>query len=65
MANELIFIVEDALEGGFIARSLDEEIFTGADTLRELKTKVTHAVQKHYAGQNVPEDVVLVRVKDT
>jgi hypothetical protein len=31
--NELIFIVEEAVEGGFTARALGASIFTDADTL--------------------------------
>ena len=30
--NELIFMVEEAPEGGFLARALGESIFTEADT---------------------------------
>ena len=42
--NELIFMVEEAPEGGFVARALGESIFTEADTIAELSGKVRDAV---------------------
>ena len=41
--SELIFLVEEAPEGGFIARALGVSIFTEADTLAELPDKVRDA----------------------
>ena len=38
--NELIFMVEEAPEGGFVARALGESIFTEADPIAELPGKV-------------------------
>lgn len=32
--NEIIFLVEELLEGGFCARALGESIFTEADDLK-------------------------------
>lgn len=32
--NEIIFLVEEADEGGFVARALGASIFTQGDTLR-------------------------------
>ena len=34
---EIIFIVEEALEGGLTAKALGESIFTEAETMEELK----------------------------
>jgi len=42
--SELIFVVEEAPEGGFLARALGESIFTEADTLAELSGKVRDAL---------------------
>jgi hypothetical protein len=41
--TELIFMVEEAPEGGFVARSLGPSIFTEADSLAELPEKVRDA----------------------
>ncbi len=42
--KEIIFSVEDALEGGYIARALGESIFTEADDLELLREQVRDAV---------------------
>lgn len=39
MAKEIIFIVEQAPEGGYIAQALGHSIFTEADDWDELKLK--------------------------
>jgi len=46
--KEIIFLVEDALEGGYTARALGESIFTEADTLESLRKMVKDAVNCHY-----------------
>lgn len=46
--NELIFIVEEAPEGGYTARALGEAIFTEADDLTQLRAQLRDAVQCHY-----------------
>ncbi|HEY9874129.1 MAG TPA: hypothetical protein V6D12_11870 [Candidatus Obscuribacterales bacterium] len=49
---EIIFLIEDAHEGGYIARALGESIFTQADSIEELRELVKDAVHCHY-----PDDV--------
>ena len=39
-------MVEDAPEGGFVARALGISIFTEADTIAELHGKIRDAVRK-------------------
>ena len=48
MAKEIIFLVKDALEGGYVAQALGYSIFTEADTWDELKLLVRDAVQCHF-----------------
>ena len=48
MNIELIFLVEEALEGGYTARALGESIFTEGDTLEELKTNIREATICHF-----------------
>jgi hypothetical protein len=48
---ELIFVVEDAPEGGYTARALSEAIFTEADGLKELRSQIRDAVQCHFEGR--------------
>lgn len=46
--NELIFLVEEAPEGGYTARALGASIFTEADTLDDLREQVRDAVRCHF-----------------
>ncbi len=46
--NEIIFLVEEAPEGGFTARALGESIFTEADTMEELRQQIRDAVACHF-----------------
>jgi hypothetical protein len=46
--SEIIFLVEDAPEGGYTARALGEAIFTEADTPDELRDAVRDAVRCHF-----------------
>lgn len=46
--EELIFMVEESEEGGFIAKGLGVSIFTQAETIEALKVLVKDAVNCHY-----------------
>ena len=46
--NEIVFVVEQAPEGGLTARALGESIFTEADTEAELRVAVQDAVHCHF-----------------
>ncbi|MCP9492868.1 MAG: hypothetical protein MSG64_00265 [Pyrinomonadaceae bacterium MAG19_C2-C3] len=48
MDSELIFMVEDAPEGGFTARALGTSIFTEADDVESLREMVRDAVRCHF-----------------
>ena len=43
--NELIFLVEEAPEGGYTARALGQSIFTEADDFTGLEANVRDAVR--------------------
>ena len=51
--NEIIFLVEEAQEGGYLARALGESIFTEADTLKKLKKMIGDAVLCHFDSGTV------------
>jgi hypothetical protein len=59
MLTELIFIVEDAPEGGFTAKALGEAIFTEAASLPELEEMVRDAVLCHYEEGQHPRSIRL------
>jgi len=46
--SEIIFLVEDALEGGYSARALNYSIFTDGDTMQEVKDNIQDAVKCHF-----------------
>jgi len=45
--TELVFLVEEAPEGGYTARALGVPVFTGADTLEQPRQAVRDAVRCH------------------
>ena len=61
---EVIFLVEEAPEGGFTARALGESIFTEADDLADLHAKVRDAVHCHFDEGKVPKVIRLHFVRE-
>lgn len=45
--NELLFQIKKELGGGYTAKSVEESIFTEAETIKELKLNVKEAVACH------------------
>ena len=63
--SELVFLVEEAAEGGYTARALGESIFTEADEWETLKRNVLEAVACHYGDRSgAPKVIRLHLVKD-
>ena len=62
--NEIIFLIEDSPEGGFIARALDVSIFTEADDTNDLHLKVRDAVDCHFEPSNKPKIIRLHFVRE-
>ena len=62
--TEIIFIVEDAPEGGFSARAVGESIFTQAETMDELRAQVRDAVHCHFDFGAAPGLIRLHFVRD-
>jgi hypothetical protein len=57
--NELIFVVENAPEGGYTARALGESIFTAAEDLPTLREQVKDAVRCHFDEGGRPKVIRL------
>ena len=53
--GELIFLVENAPEGGYTARALGESIFTEAEDLPTLREHVKDAVRCHFDDGQGPK----------
>lgn len=62
--NEVVFVVEEAPEGGFIARALGQAIFTEADDLPQLKAQVRDAVRCHFEEGLEPKIIRLHFVRE-
>ena len=52
--TEIVFVVEQAPEGGLTARALGESIFTEADTEAELRLAIQDAVHCHFDVESGP-----------
>ena len=57
--SEIIFLVEEAPEGGFTARALGFSIYTEADTWDDLKSAIQDAIICHFEEKDLPK---LVRI---
>ena len=62
--SEIVFVVEEAPEGGFIARAVGESIFTEADSLAELHERARDAVRCHFDEGKAPKLIRLHYVRD-
>ena len=62
--NEIIFLVEDAPEGGFSARALGHSKFTAGDPERELQAMIKEAVAFHFEEGEVPKIIRLHYVRE-
>jgi hypothetical protein len=64
MAKEVLFLVEDAAEGGYIARALGHSIYTEADTWEQLVQAVRDAVRCHFDDAEQPDLIRLHAVRE-
>ena len=56
---EILFLVEDALEGGYTAKALGYSIYTEADTWVELKLAIQDALECYFEEGKKPKVVRL------
>lgn len=61
--TEIVFVVEEAQEGGFTARSVGASGFTEADTVEELRQAVREAVRCHFEPGQEPKVIRLHMVR--
>lgn len=62
--TELVFLVEDAPEGGYVARALGASVVTEADDLPTLRDAIRDAVRCHFEGPDAPGLIRLHFVHD-
>jgi hypothetical protein len=61
---ELVFVVEEAPEGGYTARAVGESIFTEADDIPQLYVNARDAVRCHFDEGKGPKIIRLHFVRD-
>lgn len=62
--DEIIFLVQEAPEGGFTARALGESIFTEASDMDGLREMVRDAVRCHFDEGQGPRVIRLHFVRE-
>ncbi|HTL26542.1 MAG TPA: hypothetical protein VL280_08005 [Burkholderiales bacterium] len=62
--SEIIFLIEEAPDGGLTARAVGESIFTQAATAAELHERVRDAVRCHFEEGSQPKLIRLHFVRD-
>jgi predicted RNase H-like HicB family nuclease len=64
MTTEIVFLVEEAPEGGYTARALTQAIFTEGETPEELESNARDAVRCHFDEKDLPKVIRLHYVRD-
>jgi predicted RNase H-like HicB family nuclease len=62
--TELVFLVEQESDGGYVAEAIDEAIVTQGDTWQELRQNVRDAVQGFFFDSEPPASIRLHLVRD-
>ena len=60
--SEIVFLSEDDVDGGYIARALGESIFTQADDIDNLKEMLRDAVRCHFPDQQTRPKVIRLHI---
>ena len=63
MDSEIIFVVEESPEGGYVAKALGHSIFTEAESLSELKQMIRDAIRCHFEELHLPKMIRLHMVR--
>ncbi len=62
--NEIIFYIEESMDGGYEAKALGYSIYTEGDTPDELKEKIRDAVHCHFDEKEMPQIIKLHFVRE-
>jgi predicted RNase H-like HicB family nuclease len=63
-ASEILFVVREADDGGYLAEAVGHSIFTEADTPETLRQMVRDAVACHFEEDERPHAIRLHFVRD-
>jgi hypothetical protein len=61
---EILFVVEQAPDGGYVARAVGESIVTEADSIAELHARVRDAVHCHFDEGQATKTIRMCSVRD-
>lgn len=64
MTTEIVFVIDEAPEGGYTARAAGQAIFVEADTLPDLHAQLRDAVACHFEPGESPKLIRLHFVRD-
>ncbi len=65
MKKEIIFIIEEDIDGGFTAKALGESIFTEGNSFEELKKNIKDALKCHFDNEEeIPKVIRLHKVEE-
>ncbi len=59
MSTEIVFVVEDAAEGGYSAHAASASIFVEADDLAELHVRLWDPIDCHFAADAAQQSIRL------
>lgn len=62
--KEVIFIINESLDGGYEAESVGFPIFTEGESYDEVKFNIREAVKCHFEEEEMPQIIRLHLVKD-
>jgi len=64
LKNEIIFLIEESIDGGYEAKALGESIYTQAETYEQIKENIKEAVLCHFDDEEKPLFIRYHFVKD-
>ncbi len=53
--KEIVFLIEESQENGYIAKAVNHSIYTQGDNLDELKLMIYDAVRCHFDEDEMPK----------
>ena len=62
--SEIIFVVEDAADGGLVAKAVGASIVTEADSMKDLREVLRDAVGCHFDAADRPQLIRIHYVRD-
>jgi predicted RNase H-like HicB family nuclease len=62
--TELVFLIEQEADGGYVAEAVGENIVTQGDTWQELRENVRDAVRGYFFDAEPPASIRLHLVRD-